>query len=50
MEEQVALLEVINNLQDCQLSGAVQILCEAGVINEDDNEINIELAMLDIET
>jgi hypothetical protein len=50
MEEQVALFEGINNLLDCQLSGAVQILCDASVVNEDDNEINLELAMLDIAT
>jgi hypothetical protein len=50
MEEQVALFEGINNLPDCQLSDAVQIPFDAGVVNEDDTKINLELAMLDIAT
>jgi hypothetical protein len=45
MEEQVALFEGINNLPDCQLSDAVQIPFDAGVV-----KINLELAMLDIAT
>ena len=49
-EEQEALSDAINELPERLLLGAMQIIREAGVVNDDDEEIDLDIDQLDSRT
>jgi hypothetical protein len=49
-EEQTALSQAINDLPERLLIGAMQIIREADVVNDDDEEIDLEIDQLDTKT
>ena len=49
-EEQEALSEAINELPESLLLGAMQIIREADVVNDDDEEIDLDIDQLDSRT
>jgi hypothetical protein len=50
IEEQQTLSEDINNLPDHLMYGAMEIIRDAGGVNDEDDEIDLDLDMLDIKT
>ena len=49
-DEQEALAEAINLLPERFLPGAMQIIRESEIVNDDDNEIDLDIDQLDTKT